>query len=711
MRQIIVAIAVLAASVCGSPPAMGEQARGEILWDSYGVPHIYGEDAPTVFHGFGWAQARSHSDILLRLYGEARGKGAEYWGEEYLETARWVVANDVPARAVDWHAAQSPDFRRNLDAFAAGINAFAEAHPESIDPELAFVLPVSGVDVVAHAHRLMNFVYVASPARTIGGQAPPLPGGERDGSNAWAVAPSRSASGSTLLLANPHLPWGAGFFTYYEAHMTGPDFEMYGATQVGLPVIRFAFNTERGIVNTVNGVAGSTSYLIVPEGEDGYRFDGEVLPFEIREEVIGVRQPDGSVTEETLVVRSTVHGPVFERQDGALVALRVAGLDRPGALEQYFDMMRAGSFEEFQQVMNRLQVPTFNIIYGDRDGNIAYVHNGIVPERSSGDLDFWTGLVPGDTSEFLWDDVHPFEDLPQVSNPETGFVQNANDPPWAPTWPPVYTAEDFPAYMARSTPLSLRAQNSLNMIADREQVDFDTFVELKLSTRAIMADRVLDDLVAAGRAAQDPALDDALELLAGWDRNFDSDSRAALLFEEWARLFAGNSFSDQENYAVRWSMEEGVSTPRGIADTVAALDMLKEAVDLTVSKYGALDRPFGDVSRFRVADADAAGHGGYGNLGIFRVMTWSELDEDGTRRPLHGETWVSMVEFSDPVRAIGLMSYGNSRQPGKSHHTDQLEMLAANEFRTLWLSREEIERHTVERTVLDPSNDSGEAGR
>lgn len=680
----------------------GGLAGGEILWDSYGVPHIYGEDEASVFYGFGWAQAHSHSDILLRLYGEARARGAEYWGEEYVETARWLAMNSVPERAEDWYAAQSDQFRQNLDAFARGINEYAEAHPDAINPELAVVLPVSGVDVVAHAHRLMNFVYVASPARVIGAQAPRITGAERDGSNTWAIAPARSASGNTMLLANPHLSWGPGFFTYYEAHKVGPDFEIYGATQVGLPVIRFAFNQERGIANTVNGVVGSTSYLLTLD-DDGYVFDGEVREFETRDTSILIRQEDGSLQEEAITVRYTVHGPVFERPDGANVALRVAGLDRPGVLEQYFDMMRARSFEEFQSVMERLQIPTFNITYADRDGNIEYIFNGIVPRRASGDMDFWTGLVPGDSSDYLWDEVHPYSDLPRATNPDGGFVQNANDPPWLSSWPVSYTPDDFPPYMAQVAPLSARAQNSVRMIAEREQVSFEEFTELKLSTYALLTERVLDELLDAARGAADETLIAAVELLESWDRHFDADSRGALLFEEWARQFAPNNFTNQGNYAVAFSMDDPLNTPRGLRDADEAVEMLRRAAELTVERYGALDRPLGEVSRFIIEDVDVPGHGGYGNLGIFRVHTWSPLDDTGRRTPLHGETWVSLVEFSDPVRAIGLMSYGNSRQPGTAHYSDQLEMLSRNEFRTLWLQREEIEDNTVTRTIFGPS--------
>jgi acyl-homoserine-lactone acylase len=108
----------------------------EILWDTYGVPHIYGKDNQSAFYAFGWAQMQSHGDLLLRLYGQARGRAAEYWGEEYLKSDRWVQTAGVPERARSWYKAQSPTFRSYLDAFATGINAYAKQNPKLIDDQL-----------------------------------------------------------------------------------------------------------------------------------------------------------------------------------------------------------------------------------------------------------------------------------------------------------------------------------------------------------------------------------------------------------------------------------------------------------------------------------------------------------------------------------------------------------------------------------------------
>lgn len=689
---------VVACAACVAPASEAQPPPvNEILWDRYGVPHVYGRDMESVFYGYGWAQARSHADRILRLYGEARGRGAEYWGPQYEETTRWMLLNGVPARARRWYALQQPRFRAWLDAFARGINDYADRHPASIDADVRKVLPVSGVDVVAHAHRLMNFIYVASPGRGLGeGDPPEL---AEQGSNSWAVMPRKTAGGHTLLLQNPHLAWDTDYFIYYEAQLVAPGFELYGATQIGLPVVRFAFNQRMGISNTVNGMLGATTYRLTLR-DGGYLFDGKVLPFKVERRAYRVRQPDGSLATRRLEIRSTVHGPVIERRDGVVVAIRVAGLDRPGMLQQYFDMTTAPSFEAYTAAMRRLQIPTFNILYADREGHVDFTWNGLAPRRSEGDLAFWQGLVPGDSSRYLWTEVHPFDDLPRVTDPPGGFVQNTNDPPWVASWPATLDAGGFPPYLAPRTPESFRAQNSLTLMAENDGLTLERLRDLKLSTRALMADRVLPELLPPALADGDPEVRAAAQLLARWDRRFEADSRGALLFEEWARLFAGSGFSDQSNYREPWTAAQPISTPRGIRDPAAAVDMLRAAIGETRRKYGAIDRSFGEASRFRIGDLDLPGSGGFGNLGAFRVITWSPPDRAGQRLARHGETWVALIEFSTPVRAFGLMSYGNSRQAGTVHHTDQLRMLSEGRFRELWLQRSDVEANLEERTVL-----------
>ena len=199
--------------------------RAEILWDNWGVPHIFARESESLFYAFGHAQMQSHGDLILRLYGQARGRAAEYWGTKHLDSDRYVRTVGIPDRARRWYEAQSPAFRKYLDAFADGINDYAREHPDLIAPDRRIVLPVTAVDVMAHTHRVIHFIFVSSR------RSPPLVQWQSEGSNAWAIAPARSASGNALLLANPHLPW-SDLFVFFEAQLSAPAINAYGASSL-----------------------------------------------------------------------------------------------------------------------------------------------------------------------------------------------------------------------------------------------------------------------------------------------------------------------------------------------------------------------------------------------------------------------------------------------------------------------------------------------
>lgn len=697
MKPLLLPNLLLAALAAG--PALAD----EVLWDRYGVPHIEASTEAGAFKGFGWAQAASHGTILLRMYGESRARAAEYWGAEYAPLDRYLIAHGAPERAKAWYRAQTPQMRANLDAFAAGINAWIAAHPGSIQPELKRVLPITGVDVMAHAHRLMQFLYVAPMARMLSPPARPGPtaigdagDGDAGGSNAWAIAPQRTAEGAAMLLANPHLPWAPSLLTYYEAQISAPGYSVYGATQVGLPVLRFAFNNNLGFTNTVNNMLGATRYRL-ELAPGGYLLDGKLARFRRETKALWVRQSDGTLKRETFEQRYSVHGPVFD-VGGEAIAVRIAGLDRPGVLQAYLDMGKAQDFAGFEAALKRLQIPSFNIVYADRAGHVFHISNGILPRhRTGGSHAFWSGLVPGNRSDLIATGIEPYERLPKALDPPGGFVQNANDTPWVNSLPRVIDPKDYPAHVAPPEPMSLRAQMSARLLAGTDRLSFAEFQRRKLTTTSLMAERLKPDLLAAAAASTDPEVMAARDLLAGWDNRFEADSRAAILFEEWARRFAGPGLGDQANFARPWSLDDPVNTPAGIRDAAAATAMLKAAAQAVKARHGRIDPAYGEVSRFAAGEtASTPGHGGLGGLGLFRTITWGPW-QDGQRTPQAGETWVNLIQFSTPMKAIATMSYGNSSQPGSPHRSDQLGLLSEKRFRQLWLTRAEVEANLERR--------------
>jgi acyl-homoserine-lactone acylase len=677
----------------------------EILWDKFGTPHIFSPTRERMFYAHGWAQAKQHAQLLLRLYGISRGKAAEYWGESFLESDIWLAKNEITELGQTWYEAQTPEFRTYLDAFAQGINDYVQAHPEAITDAYRRVLPISGVDVVQHPLRAVHFGYMGSPQRLkeevkkLEGKASasssPLDS-ERVGSNTWAVAPSRSASKKAMLLINPHLVW-EDFYTYMEVHLQGPDYDLYGAPQIGFPTPVIGFNQRLGWGRTVNTIDTVDFYVIARE-KDGYLFDGKTLPFTNFTKSVKVRQADGKMRSVAVTAKKTIHGPVvYESADGTL-AMRVAGLDRPRMLEQWFRMGEARNLQEFQNAMRIGAIPMWHASYADADGHIMFVFNGLVPKRRKGDFAYWNAPVPGHTSETLWTEYHSFDDLPKTIDPQIGFVQNANEPPWQMTVPNLLPTS-YPSYMAPGDEklTSFRTTRSLRMLSEDPSITYDEFVTYKHSTRVELADATLEDLLTAAKGH--PTLAKAVQVLSQWDRHMEANSKGAVLF--W--LFTNRFFRDDVSRQMRvaYDPQRPLETPRGIKDLPAALSALESAAIECEKLYGKLDVEWGQVFRFRRADKEVAGNGGPGKLGLFRTFSFGS--KQGTRYyQTHGETFVCAIEFGVPQRANCLLSYGNSSQPGSPHQTDQLQMLSDKKLHPVWRTRSEIEAN-LERAEALPT--------
>lgn len=334
-----------------------------------------------------------------------------------------------------------------------------------------------------------------------------------------------------MLYANPHLPW-SGRFLFHEAQLhAGGSLSVHGAALVGLPFPIIGFNTDLAWTHTVNPYDGADLYALqLVEG--GYRLGGEIRAFETETVEIPVAGED---QPRRIVIERSVHGPVVARSPDSAYALRVAGLDSSaGVVSQYLDMSRARDFESFRAAFSGLAMPLLNLVYADREGHVWFVDSGAFPDRPDSTFYDWDGALDGSRPDLIWTEILPFDALPQTLDPPGGFVQSSNDPPWTSSWPRTLDPTNYPAHLAPIAPPQLRTQSALRLFAGDNVLTREAFRERAASTRHTLADAVLEDLIAAARAADDPVLARAADLLEGWDRVPDPADRAAPLFTEWS---------------------------------------------------------------------------------------------------------------------------------------------------------------------------------
>jgi acyl-homoserine-lactone acylase len=496
-----------------------------------------------------------------------------------------------------------------------------------------------------------------------------------------------------MLVQNPHLPWSKEFL-FFESHLNHDGKSMYGSTLIGFPGIAIGFNEHLGWSHTNNTIDNADTYeLEIKDG--GYVLDGERTAFEVASKTIKIKQDDGTLLDHDLTIMKTVHGPVVNKAGDKVLVLRLVGLDRPDMALQWWRMINSTNFEEFESALKMAQIPFWNVMYADKEGEIFYLFNGLVPKRSSGDWNYWNRIIPGGRSADVWTEVHLYADLPKVKNPEDGWLQNANDPPWTSTIPMTLDPGDYPAYMAPQF-MSFRPQRAARMMMEDESITFDELVDYKLSTHLEFADRILDDLFTAVDNSDSEKAKEAKVVLEQWDRKADTNSRGMLLFFNWARKFG---VWRATNYATGWDINHPNTTPDGLSDPARAVQLLEVAAAEIEAKYGRLDVPWGDYYRINYNGKDLPANGTDGSMGVFRVASPGGADEDHMYVG-SGDSWVAVIEFGDKVRAKGLLSYGNSTQKGSTHNGDQLVLFSEKTLRDLWFTPAEVEANTVRIEVL-----------
>ena len=284
-----------------------------------------------------------------------------------------------------------------------------------------------------------------------------------------------------------------------------------------------------------------------------------------------------------------------------------------------------------------------------------------------------------------------------VVDPPNGWVQNANDAPWLCTYPPTLRPADFPSYFP-GPGMGFRPQRSVKMLLADESISFEELVRYKHSTHMELAERLADDLIAAARQYGDEDARDAAEVLEQWDLSADGGSEGGQLFVAWYSAVSRRGGSGL--FAEPWDPAAPLTTPDGLRDPEGAAQVLGAVAAKMRADFGTLAVPWGEVARLRSGDRDLPASGGPGGLGIFRVLS-GRPDPDGRFRVLSGDSFVAAVEFSDPVRAQVLLSYGNSSQPGSPHVGDQLELLSQQRLRPAWRTRAEVEAHRARGETVD----------
>jgi acyl-homoserine-lactone acylase len=684
----------------GSAPPAELWRQVEVIRTAHGVPHIRAENLRAAGYALAWVMSEDYGPRTgMRLVG-ARGELARVEGRGRLDLD--FENRRARARAIATYHLLDQETRDIYDGFAAGINRYVALHPDLFMPGMP--ADFTGYDVATlhigdgpPAVKVRRFLAAQRPS-TGSGQVAAPPDAESvegdDGSNAWALAPSRTKSGKAILLRNPHLAWTAG---YYEAHMTVPGvIDFYGDFRIGGPLIVIGgFNRHLGWATT-NSNSGDLSEIyslqLDPAKADHYLLDGASLPLSRETETIAFKDGDG-LSSETREFLSTPMGPVVHRTADRIFIVRTAGDGEFRAGEQFLRMMRASSLAQWKDAMRIRALVTSNYTYADRAGNIVNLWNAalpLLPHPSGGDA-----ATPVSVMREMWTRYIPFEALPQFRNPPGGYVHNENDSPhFANVRGRVNTANAYPNI--EPPMLRLRSQHAIALIDNNRKMSLEDVVRLKHSYRMLLADRVKPDLVKAVRAAKPTGeVAAALALVRRWNNTAAPESRGAMLFEVWFQRYAQGR-QGAGVFAQDWSVADPLRTPRGLADPARAAEAFAWAVEETARRHGRWDVAWGDVHRVRRGAVDVPVGGCSGQMGCFRVLTFAR-DADGKLSANSGDGWVLAVEFGAIPRAYSVLAYGESPEPASPWHADQAAMFARGELKRVAFTARDVDAQAVAR--------------
>ncbi|HEU4871825.1 MAG TPA: penicillin acylase family protein [Pyrinomonadaceae bacterium] len=665
-----------------------------IYRDIYGVPHVFGRtDASTAF-GFAYAQAEDNFWRVEENFIHALGRASELYGEKSLDEDRLNHALEIPRLAREEYARLDKHMRSLCDAFAAGFNYYLARHPEVRPRLLTNIEPWYTLAFIRYNYYQNGFARDRNLRRTqLQTAAIDNDLKEHTGSNGWVVGPSRSASGYAMLFINPHLPFfGPG--QVYEGHVHSDEgWNFTGYTRFGFPLPYVGHNENGGWVSTDNAADLTDVYLETfddPARPLAYKYGKEYRLATERVEEIKVKTANGLETRK-FTMRKTHHGPIVAARDGKMLALRMAKFESDGWLREWYDMTRATSLAALKRAMTPLNMLFGNVMYADRQGNTWYLYNGAVPKR---DPRFdWTKPVDGSDPATEWQGYHTIDELPQLTNPKTGWMQNCNTTPFLLTSEGNPDPKQFPKYMVQEGD-NPRGAISREILASKAKFTFDEWRRLAFDTRVMNAVKRLPGLVAALKERlsqrEDSQLREVYDELVRWNHRSANDAIAMTLFSLWHDRVSRNEKEDQ-------------------------LAALSEVIKILERDFGTWKVAWGEISRLQRIDeskgeefqdsrSSLAVSGVNGNDGAVFTFYAAPIQGQKRRYGVAGGTYISVVEFGPKVRALSIHTFGASGNPKSPHYTDQAVLYTRGEFKPAWLTLDEI-RANLE-SSYHPGNES-----
>jgi len=707
-----------------------QQAKNvTIIRDNWGIPHVYGKtDADAVF-GLLYAQCEDDFKRVEMNFIEKLGRKAEVSGEAELYNDLYVRLIIDSADAVADYNKAPLWLKKLLNAYADGINFYLYKHPE-IKPALltrfkpwypllwtdGSIGAISTGDLTEQD--VKNFYSGTEPLAFNSGFNYPETKNDFvknreenknvDGSNGFAIAPSKTESGNSILYINPHTT----FYFRPEVHMNSNEgLNVYGAVTWGQFFIYQGFNEYCGWMHTSSSVDVSDMYAEkISKQASGfvYLYNNKWLP--VKEKKMRLKYVSGNeIKTKTLIAYFTHHGPVMAKRNNEIISVKSNNRDMKGLMQSWL-RTKAKGLDDYKKVMELKANTSNNTVFADNKGNIAYWHGNFVPIRDK--KINWGKVVDGTTSATEWKGLHSVEQIVHVYNPSTGWIQNCNSSPFTVSGNASPKKINYPNYMAPDGE-NFRGINAVRVLSRENKFTIDKTIAAGYDRTLTAFEILVPALLRAYENTVNPAdtfyllLAEPIKILKQWNYQAGEHSVATALAIEWAQLLG----PDIRKVYIEDGETDQVRATQHFADSASPAQLLNTlllVVKNFKNKFGKWDVAWGELNRFQRVSNDIRQKYDDNKESVpvaFASSAWGMLPAynsnyyPGTqlRYGTSGNSFICAVEFGKRIKAKSLLAGGVSGNINSPHFKDQLLMYTKGEFKDVLFYKEDVLKH-VERS-------------
>lgn len=685
-----------------------------IVRDTYGVPHIYGRTDADVVFGLMYTECEDNFKGIERNYLYQLGRQAEADGESRLiEDLQMQLIADS-AQAIKEYKTSPLWFKNLLNAFADGVNFYLYKHPETKPLVLKHFEPWYPLMFTDGSVAATNYGDIGlQESKQFYDKLPQqvgavMPGLRREvvedidkqelGSNGFAIAPSKSASGHAMLYINPHVP----FYFRSEVQLVSEEgLNVYGAVTWGQFFIYQGFNQHCGWMHTSSYADVADVYAEKVSDKGGkwvYQYNGTQRPVTVKKVKLFYLK-NGRRMEKYYDGYLTHHGPVLAARDGKWLALKHNNRSYSALLESWV-ITKANSFAQYKKAMDLLSNTSNNTVYADDQGNIAFWYGNFMPKRNRAYN--WRQPVDGTTPATEWQGLHKLDEIVHVYNPLTGWIENCNSTPFTAAGKASPVKQNYPQYMAPDGE-NFRGITAAKLLATPGKLTLDGLITTGYNRYLSAFDVLLPPLFKAYDALPDSvkkAYEKPVTMLKQWDKYSAVNSVATTVAVQWASFMLKNiprvASTEEGTYQT-----ERVDALMKYAGPQQMLMTLKEAIAELTKRNGTWEVPWGNINRYqrpvngRFDDKQpslpaASVASTYGQLPSFVSRS------AGGGNKLYGysgNSFIAAVEFGPKIKAKSIETGGTSFDPASPHFTDQAQGYLDGKFKEVYFYKADVLKH------------------